>query len=83
MSEKKDKDGRKTIKEEMAEESNQIVLTLKDDGGVKYDTNIAAPQAIQMMRQVIDDLLLRAAVGATMQQLNMQMAMAEKGLINQ
>ena len=54
MSEKKDKEERKTIKEEMAEEANQIVLTRKEDGGVRYDTKLSAPQAVHMMRSVID-----------------------------
>ena len=84
MSEKKDKEDRKTIKEEMAEAKQRLVLTRNEDGSVKYEIgNVPAPQAVQMMRTVIDDLLIKAAIGATMQQLNAQMALAEKGLLKQ
>jgi hypothetical protein len=84
MSEKDNKSNRKSMKEELDEGKRQIVLTLNEKGGVNYQTgDIKPPEAINAMRTVIDDLLIRAAASMTMHQLMVQEELAQKGLMKQ
>lgn len=83
MSEKKIKEERKTIKEEMSEK--KITIYLRPDGSVKYEwsSGLDPSDAVFAMRTIIDNILVNTAVSKTLNTMAQQQQMKKMGIIKQ
>jgi len=84
MSEKKERDERKTIKDELSDSKLICTITFGPKGvSYEHDPRLQGMQLVNGLRGVVDSILIQAAISAFEQKMAMSRMLAERGLIKQ